>query len=174
MYSVLFGFLTLINFHGQELIDSSADKIKVEESVMKWCDDNLHSYEGKKFEKFHAYYTDEFEMENIKVDMYTNQLQSLERRKKAGKYSGTEEKYNAEVKANKEKIEKTKKGLVSFKPKVTHYEVYLWTNIKTKKGTSVFFELYFKLNDEYKVVSHKINSAIGGNADPQKNEIMFK
>lgn len=174
MYSILFGFLTLISFHGEDLFDSALDEKKVEESTMKWCEDNLHSYEGKKFEKYHAYYTDEFEMENIKVDMYTNQLESLERRKKTGKYSGTDEKYNAEVKAKKEKIEKTKQGLVSFSPKVTHYEIYLWTNIKTKQGKSVFIELYFKLNDDYKVVSHKINSAIGGYADPQKNEIIYK
>lgn len=174
MLALVFGIFTLLNFHNHDLVDSSEDKRKVEEAVLKWCDKNLQSYEGKKFEKFHPFYTEEYEMENIKVNMYESQLENLERRKKAGKYTKSEEDFLSEKQAIEDKIKKTKEALFSFRPKVTYYEVYLWSNIKNKNGKPIFMQLYFKLDDDYNIISHKINSSIGGESDPSKNQIMYK
>jgi ABC-type phosphate transport system auxiliary subunit len=174
MFSLIFGILTVFNFHNHELVDSSGDEVKVKEAVEAWCNKKLHEWEGKKFEKFHAYYTEEFEMENIKVNMYTNQLENLERKKKMGKYTKSDDDFKAEKKSIEEKIAKTKEDLQSFKPRATYYEIYMWSNVKTKQGKPIFMELYFKLNDDYEVISHKINSSIGGESDPSKNQIMYK
>lgn len=174
MTSIFFGLLCLFNFHGNDLIDSTEDEKKVKKSVAKWVDNNIHKWDGQKFDKFHAYYTEEFEMESIKVKMYANQLENLERRKKLGKYTGTDEEFDAEKKSLKEKIDKTKGELNGFKPRVTYYEIYMWSNIQTKNGLNVYMELYFKLNDDYEVTSHRINSSIGGEKEPSKNQIMYK
>ncbi|MEZ4936318.1 MAG: hypothetical protein R2799_01855 [Crocinitomicaceae bacterium] len=174
MTSLLFGLLCLINFHDHQLIDSSEDEKQVQKSVEKWVDDNIAKWEGMNFDKFHAYYTEEFEMQSIKVNMYKSQLENLERRKKMDKYTGTEEEFDEEKKALKEKISKTKDKLKDFKPRVTYYEIYMWSNIQTKNGLTLYMEIYFKLNDDYEVTSHKINSSIGGDKDPSKNEIMYK
>lgn len=174
MFSIFFGLLCLINFHNHDLIDSSEDEKKVMKAVEKWMEKKIYKWEGKKFDKFHAFYTDEFEMESIKVKMYTSQLENLDRRMKAGKYAGTEEELEAEKKTLKEKIQTTKDQLKDFKPRARHYEIYLWSNIHTNKGSTVYMELYFKLNDDYEVISHRINSSIGGEKDPSKNQIIYK
>lgn len=174
MYSVLFSILCLVNFHNHELIDSSEDEKKVKAAVDAWVDHNIHKWEGKKYDRFHAFYTEEFEMESIKVNMYTNQLENLERRKKMGKYTKSDQDFESEKKALQEKIAKTKSQLNDFKPRVTYYEVYLWSNIQCKNGLVLYMEIYFKLNDNYEVTSHRINSSIGGEKDPSKNQIMYK
>lgn len=174
MTSLLFGLLCLVNFHNHQLIDSTEDEKKVKKAVEKWVDKNIYKWEGQKFDKFHAYYTEEFEMESIKSNMYISQLENLERRKKMGKYTGSDEEFETEKKSLKDKISKTKDKLKDFKPRVTFYEVYFWSNIQCKNGAILYMELYFKLNDDYEVTSHKINSSIGGAKDPTKNEIMYK
>lgn len=174
MASLFFGLLCLFSFHNHDLIDSTEDEKKVKKAVEKWVDKNIYKWEGQKFDKFHAFYTEEYEMESIKIKMYTSQLENLERRKKMGKYTGSDDEFEAEKKSLKEKVDKTKEELKGFKPKVTHYEIYMWSNVQTKRGITVFMEIYFKLNDDYEVISHRINSSIGGEKDPSKNEIIYK
>lgn len=174
MYSIIIGLLFFTGFHNGDLIDSTEDEKKVKEGVISWCEKNLFEFEGKKFEKFHPFYTEEFEMESIKVEMYKSQLQNLERRKKMGKYTKSDEEYNKEKSDFEKKISDTKKSLLTFTPRATYYEISMWSNVKMKNGKPVFVQLYFKLNDNYEVLSHEIKSSIGGESDPSKNQIMFK
>ena len=155
-------------FQDQE-IDSSEDEKKVEEAVIKWADETFYKHTEYKFENFHAFYTDEYFIAVMRTDMFKDRLASLERRRAAGSYKGSDADYEAEHKDLQEKYDAGKKEVDEFENRVLYYQVSFWSNIQTTDGLTVYYEYIVKLDSDYKVTEYEENSAIGkkdGNTKP--------
>lgn len=141
-------------------IDSSQDQIKVEQAVVEWANATFIKHENYKFEHFKAFYTDEYFIQTSRIEMYNDKIESLKTKKENGEYHGSDEQFNADVQKLTDAIKKAED--ISKKiDRVTHYETHFWTNIQTKDGITVYYELIVKLNNDYTVVEAVENSSIG-------------
>lgn len=141
-------------------IDSSADQIKVESAVVNWANASFISHSNYKFEHFKAFYTDDYFIQTMRIEMYEEKIKSLKQKKANGTYNGSDENYNADLNKLTGAVEKAKATINNI-DRVTHYQTHFWTNIQTKDGITVYYELNIKLNNDYQVIEALENSSIG-------------
>lgn len=174
VYLLTLGILLLSNdsysqhFH----IESGDDEKKVEEAVLKWADSVFYMHKEWKFEHFHAFYTEEYEIAYLRMDAYKDRLDELEKEKKDGQFKGTKEEYDKEHKQLEDSYIKIKDEYENITNRATHYKISFWSNIQTNDGITVYYEHIVTLNNGYQVTDAEINSAIG--AKSEKTEIVYK
>lgn len=166
--SLAFSFM--IPPHGDE-IDSSADEAKVKEAIVKWADATFHSHENYKFENFHAFWTEEYEINWMRTHAYEDMINELEADKKRGAYKGTDAEYQKEHDDLSTKLAEIKSQASGIK-RAEYYQISFWTNCQTNDGITVYYEFIVKCDNDYKVFDALINSSIG--AKSEKTEIVFK
>ena len=153
--------LSFINPFQDQEIDSAEDEQKVKDAVVAWADNTFYKHSEYKFENFHAFYTDEYFIAVMRTDMYKDRLTSLEKRKAAGSYKGSDADYEAEHKDLQEKYDAGKKEVDEFVDRVMYYQISFWSNIQTTDGLTVYYEYIVKLDNSYSVTEYEENSAIG-------------
>jgi hypothetical protein len=165
-FLLILSFFTLsITLQGGNKIDSSKDEEKVKQSVLNWADSVFYHHEEYRFEQFHAFYTDEYQIAILRLDMYQNKLSNLEKLKEKGFYKKTDEEYEKEHGELKAKVDELEKSVNTFENKAEYYQILFWSNIKTNHGITVYYSHLVKLDNNYNVVSAEIKSEIG-----KKNE----
>ncbi|UKN01470.1 hypothetical protein K6119_17230 [Paracrocinitomix mangrovi] len=168
-----FGILFTSIGYGQNAdIDSSEDEKKVKDAVVKWADETFYEHKEYKFENFHAFYTEEYEIAFLRTNARKEMLDELEQDKAAGRYRKSEDEYQKEHTELKEDYLKFKGELDKMTVKVTHYQISFWSNIQTNDGITVYYEHIVKLDNNFIVTDATINSAIGKKSD--KTEIIYK
>lgn len=141
-------------------IDSSADQVKVEEAVVNWANSAFIKHLDYKFEHFKAHYTDDYFIQTMRLETYNDKIETLKSKKEAGEYHGTDEQYENDLRKLSNALKRAEET-ISHIDKVSHYETHFWTNIQTKDGITVYYELIVKLDNDYKVTEAKENSSIG-------------
>lgn len=173
--NLLFQLLTVLNLglsYPQQDIDSSEDQKKVEKLVVEWADASFVKHENYKFEHFKAFYTDEYFIHTMRIEMYEEKITDLKKRKETGSYSGTEEQYKEELGQLEGALKKAMDADASGIKKVTHYQVHFWSNIQTVDGITVYYELIVKLDNDYQITEAIENSSIGKKSSETK--IVYK
>lgn len=167
------GLFSVFNVIGQDQeIDSSEDEERVKKAVVSWADSVFYMHKEYKFEKFHAFYTEEYFIQVMRSRMYKERVADLEKSKKAGRYKKSDAEYEKEHNQMKEAYEKVQLDVDNFKFRVSHFEIHFWSNIQTNDGITVYYEHIVKLDNDYRVNEAIINSSIGAKSD--KTEIIYK
>ena len=125
-----------------------------------------------KFEHFHAFYTEEYEIGYLRSNAYKDRIVELEKEKENGQFKGSDDEYEKEHKHLQEQYEKIKGDFENITNRATHYKISFWSNIQTNDGITVYYEHIVTLNNSYQVTDAEINSAIGKKSD--KTEIVYK
>lgn len=140
--------------------DSAADQLKVEQAVIQWADAVFKKHENYKFEQFKPFYTDDYFIQTMRIELYAEKIAALEKKKTDGDYTGTEEAFQSDIKKLSGAIEKAKLALDKI-DRVDYFQIHFWTNILTKDGITVYYELILKLDGNYAVTQATENSSIG-------------
>ena len=144
----------------QNEIDSSADQPKVEQAVVNWANTTFKRHQDYKFEHFKAFYTDEYFIQTMRLELYAEKIAALEKKKANGEYTGSDEVFNADVQKLKGAMDKAKATIEKIDP-VEYFQIHFWSNILTKDGITVYYELILKLDGNYAVTEAMENSSIG-------------
>ncbi len=150
----------ILSFTTQQDIDSSADQIKVEAAIINWADSVFIHHESYKFDHFKAFYTDDYFIQTMRLEMYAEKIGALEKTKANGEYNGSDESYDADHKRLSETLESAKNSIGKIK-RADYYQAHFWSNIQTNSGITVYYELIVKVDDNYKVIEVIENSSIG-------------
>ena len=118
--------LYLIYFHNQ------LDEVLVKKKVIEWADSIFYFHEEYRFEQFHAYYTEGYQIAILRKEMYGDKLINLEKLKSKGFYKKTDEEYNDEHEILVEKNKELKKIVDNFEHKAEYYEILFWSNTLVK------------------------------------------
>ena len=153
-------------------IDSSEDEDKVKKAVLSWADSVFYMHKEWKFEHFHAFYTEEYEIAYLRLDAYKERLEELEKEKSNGSYRKSDEEYEKEHKHLQDTYTQIQEDFKNITVRATHYKISFWSNIQTNDGITVYYEHIVTLNNDYQVTDAEINSAIGKKSD--KTTIIYK
>lgn len=158
--------LALLSFTEiKEPNQKSSDELKVESAVEKWAAETFYKNDGKKFEHFRAEYSDEFYIYKLKIEMYEKKLRVIEGQNSKGSYPKSPEEFTKEKAELEKKIGMFKEMAKTCKPKVYQYSIKYWTNVQLSNGILVYYSFDVVLDDDYKVVSHKVADKIGDKDD---------
>lgn len=157
--------LTSVTLQNPNAIDSSKDEVIVKENVLAWADSIFYFHEEYRFEQFHAFYTEEFQIAILRAQMYNDKLLNLEKLKKKGYYKKSDEEYEKEHSELVAKTKELENIANNFENKADYYEILFWSNIKTNHGITVYYSHSVKLNNDYQVISAEIKSEIGKKND---------
>lgn len=160
--------LTSVTLQNPNSIDSSKDEKVVKDKIISWADSIFYFHENYRFEQFHAFYTEEYQIAILRSQMYGDKLTNLEKLKTKGYYKKSDEDYKKEHDDLVKKNAELKKTADSFVNKVEYYQILFWSNIKTNHGITVYYSHMIKLNNSYQVTSAEIKSAIGKKNDKTK------
>lgn len=158
--------------YGDQEIDSTNDEIKVKESVVLWADSTFYEHSNYKFEKFHAFYTDEYFIMVMRAEMFKDRLDKLLSQKENGTYDGNDEEFENDKTDLERKYSDAKNMADNYSERVEYFQISFWSNIKTNDGITVYYEHILKLDNEFKVFDVKENSAIGKKSSETK--ILYK
>ncbi len=162
-----FFMLCSVTLQGSK-IDSSKDEELVKKHVLEWADTTFYYHEEYRFEQFHAFYTEEYQIAVLRAEMYESKLQNLEKLKAKGFYKKTDAEYEKEHSELDKKVKDLNQAKDNFKNKVEYYQILFWSNIKTNHGITVYYSHLIKLDNDYKVISAEIKSEIGKKNDKTK------
>lgn len=155
----------------QEKTDSSADYRRVTASVIHWADSTFHDYNEPRFEHFVPHYTDEYLMTKLRGESLDKSIQRLEKAKERGTYKGTESDYQKAMQDLTDRKKSAQLNETDFRPKVTHYSIVFWSNIRLDSGIYNYVRHDIEINDSYHVIKSHISGNIGDNT---KGKIIYK
>ena len=158
-------FLSNLGFAQEQEIDSSEDEKIVKKAVVAWADSVFYSHTEYKFEKFRAFYTEEYFIQVMRSRMYKERVNDIEKNKKLGRYKKSDAEYEKEHKELEDAYTKVQKDLDNFKFRASYYQISFWSNIQTNDGITVYYEHIVKVNNDYEVSEAVINSSIGKKSD---------
>lgn len=156
----------------EDEIDSSQDKIKVENAVVHWADSVFYSHSEYKFENFRAEYSEGYYIAVMRSRAYKERVTDFEADKAAGRYKGTEEAYQTELQTLKDTYTKAQTDADNYVLRADFYIIHFWTNIQTTDGITVYYEHIMKLDNSYRVIEAIVNSAIG--KKDENTQILYK
>lgn len=145
--------------------EQDSEETKVMLAVENWANSTFYKNDGKKFERFYADYSDEFYIYKLKIEMYEKKLRTITNQQKNGSYPKGEEDYKKESTELTNKIASFSKMAANVKPKVSQYTIKYWTNVQMSNGILMYYSFNLVLDDDYKVISHKIVDKIGDKGD---------
>jgi len=163
----IFSLLVLasVSFQGSGKSGSPEDEKLVKENVLKWADSVFYFHEEYRFEQFHAFYTEEYQIAQLRAEMYGDKLTNLEKLKRKGFYKKTDEEYEKEHGDLVVKNKELKDKVDNCPNKADYYQILFWSNIKTNHGITVYYSHQVKLDNNFRVISADIKSAIGKKND---------
>jgi hypothetical protein len=168
LFFVLFISTTIV---AQQKDTASVDYNRVTASVIQWADSTFHTYNEPRFENFVPHYTDEYLMAKMRAESLEKSIQRMEKSKERGGYKGTEAEYEKAMNDLKERKANAVVVGTDFHPKVTHYSITFWSNIRLDTGILNYVRHEIELNDNYQVVKAEITGNIGDN---KKGKIVYK
>lgn len=146
-------------------IISESEISSINSKVIEWADSTFYKYDEPRFEEHRAFYTEEYQMAFMRVSSYDKSISRLEKSKENGNFKGTSEEYNQNILDISERKKDAEKNLKDFHPKVTHYSVIFWANIKLDSGIFNYVQHEIHLNENLHVINNKIIGNIGDNSD---------
>ena len=156
---IFFPFL----FFAQEQTEELDDFERVKKSTLSWADSTFHHYDGARFEHFRADYTDEYLIASMRVKSIERSIKSLNKTYSSGYYNGTDEAYFKSIEDLEARKVEAEMNSVDFQPKVDHFQVAFWANIKLDSGIHNYIKHDVILNNDFKVIHTQITGTIGEN-----------
>jgi hypothetical protein len=163
MNTLIFIFLTSfysINPQTANLNADLTDQERVENAVTAWSSTNFIYHEGEKFEQFRPFYTEEYSIQELRIEAYTEKIALVKDKKLAGTYTGSEDDYAKEIKKLEDALTRANELLLQAQ-RIDYFQIHYWTNIQTVDGITVYYELILKLNQDYAIIEALENSSIG-------------
>lgn len=136
---------------------------KVESSVLNWAANTLDEFDGPRFEKFRADYTDEYTMAQLRIKSLDDNIARLKKQKQKGTYNGSEEDYRKAMEVLLERKNEAEEKLIDFHPKVKNYTIHFWANVRLDSGVQNYVEFQMIVDDYFSVTQHEVISMIGDN-----------
>jgi hypothetical protein len=147
------------------------DQIRVQQAVITWADSTFYNYDEPRFEQFIPHYTDEYRMASMRVESIEKSIARLKNTKDRGTYRGTDQEFNNTLKELEVRKSEAEANNQDFRPKVTHYSIVFWANIKLDSGIFNYVRHELELNDDYRVTKSVISGNIGDNS---KGNIIYR
>lgn len=164
-------FSISLNASSQVAEPNEYDKASIVKTVNSWADSTFFDYDEPRFENFVAHYTDEFIMASLRSGSFDKSIKRLASSKEKGTYKGTDSEYDEAMKELVKRKEEANAALLNFSPRVTHYSVIFWANIKLDSGIYNYVKHEIHLNEKFVVVKSEIVGNIGDNT---KGKIIYK
>ena len=146
-------------------------KKKAEKAILKWASETFEQYDEPRFENFHLSPSPEYYAMSVLREEYVNFKKEIV----FNFNEGTSDRDEATVKhdtANiQKKIDELDVMLKAIEPKFDHIEYFLWSNILTDNGLTVYYQHQIKLDKDMNVISYRESSAVG---KPENVHIIFK
>jgi hypothetical protein len=112
-------------------------------------------------------------MQTIRVEMYSEKLTELKRKKAEKQISLSEDEYNMELSKLENLILKAEKDLKENPAeKIDYQTINFWSNVQTSDGITVYYEFKMTLNSDLEITKAIENSSIG-KKNPQ-TAILYK
>lgn len=143
------------------------DKEQTERHILEWADALFINHSSYKFESLRVFDTEEYSMQDLRIELYEEKIASLQQAKIEGTYAGTAESYASDLKKLTDKRTQTQE-LIKKIQRVDYYETHFWTNIQTMDGITVYYELIVKQDYLYQVIKALENSSIGKKSTESK------
>jgi hypothetical protein len=140
------------------------DKSSIVKAVNKWADSTFFKFDEPRFEDFIAHYTDEFIIASMRSGSLDKSMKRLALSKENGTFKGTESDYENTMNDLLKRKEEANATLINFSPKVTHYSVIFWANIKLDSGIYNYVKHEIQLNEKFGVIKSEIVGNIGDNS----------
>lgn len=158
-------FLLLISIYSinpqtNNLNADLTEQESVENAVTAWASTNFIYHEGEKFEQFRPFYTEEYSIQELRIEAYTEKIALVKEKKQAGTYTGSEDDYAKEIKKLEDALTHANELLLQAQ-RIDYFQIHYWTNIQTDDGITVYYELILKLNQNYEIIEALENSSIG-------------
>ena len=139
---------------------------------MEWADETFEHYDNPHFENYNALPSSEFFTLQVQRDGYQEFLDEIIFNYYEGKSDRTREELTSDSTRISNKVIELNEKIETFPNKVDHYEYYMWSNIQTNGGVTVYYQHYFKLNADYQIIEHKVSGFVGKDNDDL--EILYK
>jgi hypothetical protein len=147
------------------------DEERVQQAVITWADSTFFSYDEPRFEQFVPHYTDEYRMASMRVESIEKSIARLKNTKEKGTYRGTDQEFENTLKELEMRKTEAEANNQDFRPKVTHYSIVFWANIKLDSGIYNYVRHDVELNDSFRVTKSMISGNIGDNS---KGSIIYR
>jgi hypothetical protein len=170
---LLFSFFILITdeFVCQVAEPNEMDKASIVKAVNSWADSTFFKFDEPRFEHFVAHYTDEFIIASMRSGSLNKSIKRLEAAKEKETFEGSESDYDEAMSDLLKRKDEAHAALINFSPKVTHYSVIFWANIKLDSGIYNYVKHEVFLNEQFNVVKSDIVGNIGDNSS---GKIIYK
>jgi len=149
---------------------SDIEKTAIIKAVNAWADSTFFKHDEPRFENFIAHYTDEFIMASMRSGSLDKTMKRLAASREKGTYKGTDSEYEKAMEDLQKRKEEAHAALLNFTPRVTHYSVIFWANIKLDSGIFNYVKHEIQLNEKFTVVKSEIAGNIGDNS---KGKIIY-
>lgn len=156
-------FLLSFLITGQQDSEKVDDYEKVKRAIITWADSTFKEYNEPRFEHFRANYTDDYLMASMRVKSIERSIKNLNKTYSSGYYNGTDEDYKTSLEDLEKRLEEAKINNENFQSKAENYQVAFWANIKMDSGILNYVKHAVILDNDFKVISHKITGSIGEN-----------
>lgn len=151
--------------------DEAAMKKKAEQAIKAWADKTFEHYDASRFENFYMSPSPEYYAMSILREEYVTFKEEIVFNFTEGKSDRTEEQVKKDTTSIAKKIQELDNMMASIDPKFDHIEYFWWANIQTNNGLTVYYQHQIKLDDQFKVISHRESSAVG---KPKDVSIIYK
>ncbi len=133
---------------------------RVKNAVTVWSSTIFISHKGEKFEQFRPFYTEEYSIQELRIEAYTEKIALIKAKKLDGTYTGSEEDYTKEIKKLEDALTHANELLLQVQ-RIDYFQIHYWTNIQTVDGITVYYELILKLDQNFNIQEALENSSIG-------------
>ena len=151
--------------------DETVIKKQAEKAILKWANEHFEYYDAPSFENFHLSPSPDYYAMSILREEFVTFKEEIVYNFKEGKSDRSEQEVIDDTTNIQKKIEELDVMLNTIDPKFDHIEYFMWANVRTNNGLTVYYQHQFKLDENYNVVSFRESSAVG---KPDDVEIIFK
>lgn len=152
--------------------DTAQIEQNVQKSVLEWADQTFKSYDNPRFENLSVFYSDAYQMWQMRPAMLRRRMKRLNKLYKRGKTDLTEDEYKEEKSKLNKQIKDAQKRLENIDNFADRITISFWANIQTNDGITVQYEHIVSLDSDYNVTDAKVNSSIGKKSENTK--IVYK
>lgn len=145
---------------------------KCQEAILLWANNIFEYYDNPRFENYNEIPSSAYFTLSVQKEMNQEFLDEIIFNYYEGKSDRTAEKLSEDSTRLANKIAEIDKKMLAFENKVDHFEYYMWANIQTTGGITVYYQHYFKLDADYNILEYKVSGFVGKDSDDL--EILYK
>ena len=167
LYMKYFLIIALVFTTDVILGQDSLVQSKAQNSILNWANSALESYNNPRFEKMELEYSSEEQSNILMREEYIAYKNELILRYESGELSKTQEQFDKDTTEIQLEIEMLDSTIADSKHNFKSITYYMWANVLTTKGSTVYYQFEFKLDENYEVIAFKESGSVGKQEDAE-------